>query len=191
MSGVYSRIVFIFVMLVAQSAVPATGAGHHAAGVPWSLIFAQTFNFLLFMGILIFLIKKFALPVFPKYRAQFLEDSTKAQKVIADAEKQKKEIEARLQKLETTYSSRMDKAKKESLELKDNLIKEAQDRAEKMQRDASDNALSLFKSSERQFKMSILDQAIDKAKKDLSKSIDEKQLQRLHGEFLEEIRVNL
>lgn len=189
-SGVYPRLLFLFVMLLGTTALPA-GGGHHADGsIPWSLIAAQTFNFTVFFGIMVYIIKKVAIPVFPAYREKFIEESTKTQKQMAEVEKKRKEIEDRLSKLETTYKSRLEQAKKESVEYKNNIIQEAKRSAEKMLKDASENALSAFKSTERQFKLMVLEQALEQAKEELPKEIDEREIQRLHNEFIEEIRVN-
>lgn len=190
MAGVYSRLVFLAVMLIGTTAMPAPGGGANTGEIPWALITAQSFNFVVFLCLVTVLIKKFAVPHFPKFKQKFIEDSTKAQREMAEIEKQRKEIEDRLSKLETTYALRLDKAKKESQALKASLIEDAKNRSEKMIADASQAAQAAFKSSERQFKLTVLDQAIAKAKNELPKEIDDTQLQRLHGEFLEEIRVN-
>lgn len=189
-SGVYPRLLFVTLMLVGSTAMPAGGGHHHDGSIPWDLVAAQTFNFLLFVGIIVFIIKKYLVPVFPVYRQKFIEESTKAEREMAEVEKKRKEIEDRLSKLETTYSSRLEQAKKESVEYKNNLIQEAKRSAEKTVKDASENALAAFKSTERQFKMMVLEKALSRAKEDLPKEIGENEIQRLHNEFLEEIRVN-
>lgn len=189
-SGVYPRLLFVALMLAGSTAMPASGAGPHDGTIPWSLVAAQTFNFLVFVGLIAYIVKKFLVPVFPAYRQKFIDESTKTERQMAEVEKKRKEIEDRLSKLETTYSSRLEQAKKESVEYKNNLIHEATRSAEKTVKDASENALAAFKSTERQFKMMVLDKALLRAKEDLPKEVGEDEIQRLHNEFLEEIRVN-
>lgn len=190
LSGVYPRLLFVALMLIGSSAMPA-GNSHHSDGtIPWSLIIAQTVNFTIFVGIIVYLAKKYLVPIFPQYREKFIEESTKVERQMAEVEKKRKEIEDRLGKLETTYSSRLEQAQRESVEYKNKLIQEAKKHAEKQVKDASENALAAFKSTERQFKMMVLEKAISQAKKELPKEVGESEIQRLHNEFLEEIRVN-
>lgn len=157
------------------------------AGIPWDLIQAQVFNFTVFVIILVVLIRKVGSPFFAKYREDFLEESTKAQKIVAAAEKQKREIEEQLRKLETTYTSKIETSKKKAQSLKDSIVKESQERAQKMIMDTNESAAILFKSAERTIKNQVLTNAIANAKIDLNKKIDSKESSRLHGEFLEEI----
>jgi F0F1-type ATP synthase membrane subunit b/b' len=162
-------------------------AASTSEGIPWSLVQAQTVNFTIFVIALIMLIRKPGAAFFAKFREDFLEESTKAQKIVANAEKQKKEIEEQLKKLETTYTSKLENSKKEAQALKDSIIKDSKERAEKMISDTQESAAVLFKSAEQGIKNHVLNIAVANAKTDLSKRIDSKESQRLHGEFLEEI----
>lgn len=162
-------------------------AGSSQNSIPWSTIQAQAVNFTLFIFILIYILRKPASEYFSKFRNDFIEESGKAQKILAEAEKQKKEIDDQISKLETTYSSRLETSKQEALLLKNSLISEAQDKSVKLIEDTKDSANQLFKSAENAIRYKVLDNAVDFAKEDLVKRIDSKESNRLHGEFLEEL----
>lgn len=174
----------LVVVLAAQEAF-AAGSGHHgpSAVIPYAV------NFVVFVGLLIYFLKTPVAEFFKNYRETFLEQSSKASEAAAAAERQKKEIEDELKKLETTYSSKIEASKKEAQALREKLVKESQDRSARLIADTNESAALLFKVAEQNIKSQILDQALKSAKTDLSKKVDVKESQRLHGEFLEEISV--
>ncbi len=175
---------FIVLFLTSPSYLLASSA---EAGVPWATLQAQAVNFTLFIAIMIFALRKPAAAHFAKFRSDFLDESTKAQKVVAAAEKQKKEIEDQITKLETTYSSRLETSRKEAVQMKTAMINEATEKSKKSVEDTKESANQLFKSAEQSIRAKVLDSAIVMAKEDLVKKIDTKESERLHGEFLEEI----
>ncbi len=183
----YSKLkVLILGLLIIMSFDPLLAASE-TSGIPWNLIQAQVFNFAIFIILLVFVVRKPGAAHFAKFREDFLEESTKAQRIVAAAEKQKKEIEDQLMKLETTYSSKLETAKKEAQMLKESIIKDTKDRADKLILDTKESASILFKSAEQVIRNQVLEIAVNTAKNDLAKKIDTKESQRLHGEFLEEI----
>ena len=161
--------------------------GDPSGGVPWSLIAAQSFNFTAFIIFLVWLLRTRVREFFTSYRQNFLDESSKAQGFVVAVEKKKKDIQERLENLETTYSSKMESAKKEAQALKKKLILEANQRAKKMISEASDGVLLMFKSAERAILQRSLDQAMNFAKKDLSEKVRDEDAKRLHLEFLKEI----
>lgn len=177
------------VLLILTFDAYASASGHGEAGIPWKLITAQTVNFTLFVLFLIYILRKPVKDFFKNFRDNYLEESTKAQKVVAAAEKHKKEIEDQLKKLETTYTSKLETAKKEAFALRESIVKESQQRAVKLIADTTESAALLFKNAEQNIKDQVLIMAIDNAKSELAKKVDQKESQRLHGEFLEEITV--
>lgn len=161
----------------------------HTNEIPWSLIQAQSFNFIFFLTVMILVLRKPVAQYFISFRDTYLEEASKAQKIVAAAEKQKKDIEDQLSKLETTYTSRLETSKKEAQQMKQNLIKEAQDRSARLVEDSKDSANQLFKSAEQIIKNKVLEAAMTTAKADLTKKVDSKESDRLSGEFVEEISV--
>ena len=137
---------------------------------------------------LIWLLRTRVQNFFASYRQNFIHESSQAQNFIAVVEKKKKEIQNRLENLETTYSLKMETAKKEAQALKVTLVEEAQQKAQKMISEASEGTLLMFKNAERMFLKKSLDQAMGLAQKDLSKKVDDHEAQRLHFEFLKEIQ---
>ncbi len=177
----------IALSLLATPAIANAAGGTASGEIPWSMLQAQTVNFFLFIGILVFVVRKPAAEHFAKFRSDFIEESGKAQKVVAQAEKQKKEIEDQISKLETTYTSRLENSRKEAIQLKNSMVSEATEKSKKLIEDTKDSANQLFKSAEQSIHYKVLDNALMIAKEDLIKKIDSKESNRLHGEFLEEI----
>ena len=182
--------VFVFGVVIFFCSTLYAAGGDPSGGVPWSLIAAQSFNFTAFIIFLIWLLRTPVRNFFMSYRQNFLDESSKAQDFVAAVEKKKKDIQERLESLETTYSSKMESAKKEAQALKEKLILEANQKAKKMISDASDGAVLMFKNAERMILQKSLDQAMNFAKKDISKKVGDEEAQRLHFEFLEEIEEN-
>jgi F0F1-type ATP synthase membrane subunit b/b' len=181
-----SKAIFVYTLIFLNLS-DAFASGDTHGGIPWELITAQVFNFSLFFAVLVFLLKKPIAGFFAKYREDFLEESSKAQKVVAAAEKQKKEIEDQLKKLETTYSSRLESSKKEAQNLRNTIIEESKLRSSKLISDTNESAAVLFKSAEQGIKSQVLGLAMTEAKSQFTKKIDSKESDRLQSEFLEEI----
>ena len=177
----------ILYLLISLSLNEAFASGDAHGEIPWYLIQAQTFNFTLFALVMVLMLRKPVAGFFAKFREDFLDESTKAQKVVAAAERQKKEIEDQLTKLETTYSSRLETSKKEAQNLKNTIIEESKERSNKLISDTNESASILFKSAEQGIKNQVLGLAMSDAKAQFTKKIDSKESERLHGEFLEEI----
>ncbi len=184
-----TRLFFISVLHLTSFSANASGTAD--TDIPWSLITAQIVNFSLFALAIIFLLKKPASEYFTKFRTDFLEESSKAQMVVAAAEKQKKQIDDRLNTLETTYATKLEGSKKEAQILKENIVKETQERANRLIIDTKENANILFKTAEVAMRNRVLTMAVKSATNDLTKKIDNKESDRLHDEFLEEISAGL
>lgn len=180
---------FLALVILVVFAKSAFAANASHGEIPWDLIMAQVINFTVFLTAIIFFLRKPVSTYFKNYRETFLEEASKATQVAVHAEKQKKEIEDQLKKLETTYSSKLESSKKEAQALRAKIVSEAQERSQKLISDTMESATMLFKSAEQNIKLRILNEALKSAKTELTKKVDVKESQRLHGEFLEEISV--
>jgi F-type H+-transporting ATPase subunit b len=114
----------------------AAAAEHHAA-IPWStLILPQTINFLIFAGILAFLLRKPVKEFFSSKGEVFLDSVRKAEEIKLQAEKAHHEIQSRLQNLEKNATVNVKDAEQEATVLREKLIREAKEAAVKTEQEA-------------------------------------------------------
>lgn len=180
--------IFIFILFYREIGFAANAA--HGE-IPWSTIQAQAFNLTLFLILTVYFLRKPISEYMMSYRNSFLDESMKAQKVIENAEKQKKIVDDQLVKLETTYSNRIETSKKEAQIMRDNMIGEAETRSEKMIVDSNENAVLLFKSAEQTIKRQVLHNAITTSKVELVKKMGANESDRIQDEFLQELTTGL
>lgn len=114
---------------------------YYEDGIPWrELIIPQIVNTTVFLSILVYLLKNPIKNYFSQKGKAFEEAVEKAQKILTAAEAKKKEINDRLNKLEASYNSDLEKAKKDSAQMKQVGLAEAKKNAEKMVEDAGKSA---------------------------------------------------
>ena len=111
----------------------AAGGAHGAVhGVPWSqLIIPQMVNVSIFVLALVFLLRKPVKEFFAGKEAEFFSAVHKAAETKQAAEKAHTAIKARLSSLETNAEASRKEAIRESEEMKQRTIKEAQEAAAK------------------------------------------------------------
>ena len=139
-----TALIFFSFVEVALAAGGAHGENH---GIPWSqLIIPQMVNFSIFFLALVFLLRKPVKEFFSGKEAEFTSAVRKAAETKQAAEKAHAAIKARLSSLETNAEKSRKEAARESAEMKQRLIKEAQEAAAKS---ASESEKGIFFEHER------------------------------------------
>lgn len=128
-------------------AFAASGAHGEDHGIPWGqLIIPQIVNFSIFFLTLVFLLRKPVKEFFSGKEAEFNSAVRKAAETKQAAEKAHNEIKQRLTTLEANAEKSRKEALRESAEMKQKLIKEAQEVAAKA---ASESEKGIFFEHER------------------------------------------
>ena len=110
----------------------AAAAGEHHAAIPWDhVVIPQAINFLIFAGILVFLLRKPIKEFFASRGNEYLARVRQAEEVKLQAEKAHAEVQTRLRTLEATAAKNAEEAKSEAAALRARMIKEAQEAAVK------------------------------------------------------------
>jgi len=98
----------------------------HEAHIPWGeLVVPQMVNFVLFVGVLIYFLRKPVKEHFLTKRQEFEEQRKKAEEAKVLAERKNFEIQSRLEKLEKEAVKNLEDAKKEAQSLKAKLVAES------------------------------------------------------------------
>lgn len=171
----------------------ALGAGAEAHGehseIPWGLIIKQAVNFGVVIGVLIYLLRSKIGDFFRERAISFEKLVVLAKKAKEDAETQKREISARLERLETTAADSVEQAKREAEELKAKIQAEAKTLAEQIRQDAAKTAEREVHRAKQELRDEVLAQAMKTTREIMKTSVKEVDQKRLQNEFVEKIQV--
>lgn len=181
------------VMLLAltyTSAVYAASAGHgDGHGVPWTTIAVQAFNFLLLMGILVFALRKTVKAHFATRAQEYTDLVQRAEVARKQAETAKKEVEARLARLESSSVDTVKQAEAEAGVLKARMAEEAQQMARKLEQEAQRTAAVELEKAKAELRRELLQRALANSKESLAKNLGSNEQKKLQNEFVEKIQV--
>ena len=114
----------------------ASDSTHGSHGVPWSALYPQFLNFAVVLGILIYFSKTKLGEVFKIRQSQYTDLVTRAEKAKVEAEASKQKISERLSKLVKSANDDIEKARSEALQLKNQIIKDAETLSVRMAEEA-------------------------------------------------------
>ncbi len=161
----------------------------HGEGIP-SIFYFQIINFILFAGIIVFIIKKKKLnESFAAKKQAFLDSMNQATRVREAAEARKRELESRLKTLVATADQSRQKARQDADALKASLIQQGEEMAKKLKTDVKKSVEIEVAKAEIHLREELLDAAISGAREQIKAALagsDQKQLQQ---EFVEKIQV--
>lgn len=152
-------------------------------------VFWQFVNFFLFVGLLVFFLRKKVAAYFQQREANFKQALIKAEHARKAAELQKNVIKEKLNQLEASAKSDLAKAQKDAEELKIKILAEAKDLVANMQKETERTAESEIQRAKLELREELLKGAIGQAKKILKEKVNEPDQKRLQDEFVEKIQV--
>ncbi|HVK60190.1 MAG TPA: ATP synthase F0 subunit B, partial [Bdellovibrionales bacterium] len=174
--------------LVSSLAFGAT-AGHGAeGGIPSSVMY-QAINFILYAGLLTYFLRKPIKNYFAGREVTFKSALTKAQAARNEAEQRKREIQTRINDLESSSAASIEKARVESEALKTRIVAEAQALSKNLKEEAHKTAAFEILRAKNELREDLLNQSILLSKKILTEKIVEQDQRRLQTEFAEKIEV--
>lgn len=171
------------------SVFAAEGAHHADEGIPYKLIITQSVNFLVFVGIMVFLLRKELAKHFAQRKSAYLELVQRAEVARSEAEATRREVAEKLQKMEATAEASMKQAEVEAEEMHKKMMIEAAALSERMKSEAKKTAEMEIERARVELREEILRLASDQAEKSLREKIGETEKKRLQNEFADKIQV--
>jgi F-type H+-transporting ATPase subunit b len=174
-------------LFIAEIALASDGSAEH--GIPAKMIFIQSVNFSLAVGLLIYFTNKTIKNHFKARHEDFFSEVNKAEKARKEAETVKREIVERLTKLKNTQEESLKTAKAEAETLKKKIITDADLVAKKLLEDAKKTSeLEKNKASEL-LRQELLLSSVKLAEQKMKEQVNGADLKRMKVEFVEKIQV--
>lgn len=164
----------------------AAGAGGHDGGIPM-VLWLQVINFVLYMGLVVYLAKKPLQEMFQGRYDGFFSALRNAEAAKAEAEAKRKEIQDRLNKLETTRDESIQKARDEAAAIRNQIVEEAKSLSSKLKADAEKTAYIEIERAKTELREDLLAQSVIMAKRILTDKMQEQDQKRLQTEFVDKI----
>ena len=156
--------------------------------IPRDLIWSFV-NFTIFIGLLVFFLRKKVRVYFQEREASFKQAIVKAEHARREAEQAKATIKEKLDKLEASAKSDMAQAQKDAEELKARILAEARDLVANLKKETERTAESEIQRAKLELREELLLGAMEQAKKILKEKVNEPDQKRLQGEFVDKIQV--
>lgn len=168
----------------------AASADAHGAhdGIP-SVVWYQAINFLIYIGLLFYFLRKPVKNYFASRQAAFNAALVKAQAAKAEAEAQKKEIQDRLNRLQAESDKAIAQAKAEAEQMRARIVKDAEELANNLRAEAQRSASFEIQRAKNELREELLSQSLALSQKILQEKVGEADQKRLQTEFVEKIEV--
>ncbi|MCB0350576.1 MAG: ATP synthase F0 subunit B [Bdellovibrionales bacterium] len=158
--------------------------------LPWKeLLVPQIVNFTLFVGILIYLIRKPLKQHFSGKSEDFEAQKKKAEDYRIHAEKQNFEVRNQMKLLEETASSSLETAKKDSVEMKEKLLADAKEAARKINEDTNKMAEFELARAIATLKEELVIKATQLSEQNLENEMNDSVQSQLNDDFIGKIQV--
>ena len=167
----------------------AEAAGHHAIVIPWSSLLVQAFNVIVLFGVLAHYLRPTLATHFAKRAEDYRKLVTQAEAARVEAERGKREVEARLAKLEGEARDTEGSAVRESRALREKMMAEAETFAKKIEREAEWSAHMVIEKARAAVRTELLARAMSGATESLRGGLGQSEQRRLQDEFAEKIQV--
>lgn len=181
----------LFGMFYTTFALASSEAGGHGAehsGVPVVVLY-QAINVAIILGAGIYFGKQKVVEFFLHKRTSFLQAQEKAQGVLRQAEHEHHEVKTRLDKLKVTREESISKAKADAIDLRKQIVKDAQVLAKKLQDEALLSAKIEVERAKHHLKEQLIKEAFELSKKDLSSKATSDDQKKLQEDFISKVQV--
>lgn len=174
-------LVALFLISISSVAVAAGDA------IPSKMIFNQAFNIILYVGLLIFLLRKPVKNYFVSRKEAFNADVNRAKHLKEEAEKTQKEILAKIEHLEKNAEADIIKAKADAEELKNKIIAEGKAIAANISKEASKTADAEIAKASLELKQELLNSAIELSKENISSKLTADDYKNVNKSFVDQL----
>lgn len=181
-------------VLIGYSAVALASGGEHAAveghtEIPWHSIMVQAANLGGLVLLLGFILRKTISAFFTERRQVYLDLVQKADAAKLEAEQNRREIASKIENLSKTTEQSLRQANAEATELRNRILSEAKELAEKLKKDTERSVEVELEKAKFELRKSMLEMAVDAARKTLQEKVGGAEQKRLQDEFVDKIQV--
>jgi F-type H+-transporting ATPase subunit b len=175
--------------ILAQAASAAGGAGgDHGHAIPWTTIGWQAFNVILLFGVLTYFMKKAVVAHFKGRQSTYLEMVNKAESARQEAERNRTDLNNKLNELERSTQASLSKARAEAEALRQKIVLEADEMSKRLKSE-TDKAIHLeMEKAKEQLRLEILAEATEAAREKLKSNMNGPEQKRLQSEFVDKIQ---
>ena len=180
-----------FLLLNALAWAQENGAEHatEAVTIPWSNIWAQAVNLFFLVGLLVYFLRHAVKQHFAQRAAEYREMVDRAEAARKEAEENRAQATARLQKLEAGAEQSAATAKSESEALRQRLVNEAKNLSQRLAVEAQRTAAVELEKARLELRRELLGKALSTAGENLKKNLGSVEQKKLQNEFAEKIEV--
>lgn len=154
-------------------------------GVPWMGVFWQVFNLSILLSALTYFLKDIVRDYFRERRATFVATAEKSQAARASAEKEYKELQAKITDLDRTRNESLVRAEAEAADLRKQMIANAEELAARIRKEAEMTAKVETSRARRELQEQFTRDAVIAARMVLEKDISSQDQERLQGNFVQ------
>jgi F-type H+-transporting ATPase subunit b len=183
-----------WLLLIAQQALAHGGehveeAAHHAVHIPWKAIFVQGYNLGLLVLVLYIILRKTVVAHFAHRASEYQQLVSRAEAARQEAEKGRREIKQRLDKLESESAQVVTRARGEAEELKSRMVQEAKTVTLRMEQEAERTIKAEVEKAKAELRRELLEKAIHSSRENMKTGISSGEQQKLQREFADKIQV--
>lgn len=167
----------------------AAGGEHHEGAVPVKTIIYQVINVGAIVAGLIYFLKDGVREAFKERQATYLVAAQKAEAARKAAEAERSEMAQRLSHLENTASESITRARAEAVDMKKQIITEAENLSRRLKEDAAQTAQAEVMRAKKEIRESLIKQATEAAKEQIEHQVSAADHERLQSNFIQNIQV--
>ncbi|HNY50248.1 MAG TPA: F0F1 ATP synthase subunit B [Smithella sp.] len=190
MKKTFSYITIILVMVISASLALASGnaeGGHESSAELWKGWGLKTFNFLVLIGLLYWLLASKIRDFFVGRRAEIKEDLEKAVERKAEAEKKYREYSEKIDKASTEIDGILEMIKAQGVAEKQKIIEDAERTAKKMKEDAQARIEQEMKKATDDLKAQAVNLSVKMAEEILKKSITQDDHKSMVKDYIDKV----
>ncbi|MFP5518377.1 MAG: hypothetical protein ACLGGX_00615 [Bdellovibrionia bacterium] len=179
--------VILFLTALTLPSLTLAAGGHHGDGVPVKTIIYQLINVTILFSAIIYFAKDTIKQLFIDRKSNYLAAAQKSAAAREEAEKNFADLKAKIQKLDSTKDEELKKAEQNAIQLKAQIINEAQALTQKIKDEASLTVKLETQKAEVQLRNQLLNESVAAAKMILAKDINANDHERLQSEFVKHV----
>lgn len=160
--------------------------------IPWGkLVIPQTVNFTLFMGLLVYLLRKPLAEHFAGKNEEFEKNKAKAEEAKLLAERRNLEIKAQIKALEENANQDLKNARQEAKNIYEKILAEAKLQAVKLEKDADQMVQHELVRAKATLRLELIQKSTQMASDELKKNIRIEAQEALNEEFINNMKAAL
>lgn len=175
-------------LLLTELAFAAGGAPGDPHAIPWSSIAVQALNLFLLVVLLFFALRKTISALFANRAKDYQTLVSKAEAARQEAERGKREISARLARLDSQAAQGVSQVRTEAEELRARMIQDAKTLAARLEAEAERTAKIETEKAKAELRRELLHHALNETREDFKK-LGTTEQKKLQAEFADKIQV--